>query len=290
MRMGGSWIARMRPARSRFFFCSQACSSRWAMRMCSRDCIVSPAMPVRPSRALAVASAFSVRASARQVALRSGETAEDGQRQARLAARRVDAPGRRLLDAANAFRLLKRLLQPLPPPRRQLLGVCAARQVLLLGVLLVDPVLDGGRVEVGELQQQVRQVALGVDEDAGDVIDDRLFENADGQAGLARAGHADDDAVRRQVAGIVHDELVRPHRPRGQVVFAAEIEAGRLLDVEGSGSGRRRGGGRNVVGHGLGLHARLSACRIMRSAGGVAKVDDGTARRGGLASRGALRV
>ncbi len=60
---------------------------------------------------------------------------------------------------------------------------------------------DGG-VEIVEEQQQVREVALRVDGDDRDALAQQLLEEDDGEAGLARAGHADDEPVGQQVGGV----------------------------------------------------------------------------------------
>jgi hypothetical protein len=62
------------------------------------------------------------------------------------------------------------------------------------------------------------------------VIECCLFEYADAETGLAGARHADDDCVRRQVLGIVKNQvlgkLVRFH-----VVALAKIERAEFLEI-----------------------------------------------------------
>ena len=53
--------------------------------------------------------------------------------------------------------------------------------------------------QLGEGQQQVGQVALGVDDDGRHAVDGRLLEQVDAQAGLAAAGHADKHGMGDQV-------------------------------------------------------------------------------------------
>ena len=119
-------------------------------------------------------------------------------------------------------------------PCRHLSAVCWAyslqRDPFEPGVFGIDPFLEVLGFEVLELQQQVDEVPLEVDDDARNAVDGRFFEQVDAQAGLAGAGHADDDAVRRQIAGLVHDGLVEGLF-LGQVIFPAQIEAGGLFDV-----------------------------------------------------------
>jgi Flp pilus assembly protein TadD len=52
------------------------------------------------------------------------------------------------------------------------------------------------RGELREGEQQVAEVALGVDGDRRDAVDRGLLEQREAQAGLAAAGHADADRVR----------------------------------------------------------------------------------------------
>ena len=133
----------------------------------------------------------------------------------------------------DALRLLAGLDQSLLPTLRELLGVVIHAEVARPRVVGVEPLGEITRREVGELKQEVRQVALGVDDDGGDAVDGRLLEQRDAQAGLARAGHADDDAVGREVAGVVHDVLVGLDGLGGEVVLAAEVEARRPVDALG---------------------------------------------------------
>jgi hypothetical protein len=126
-------------------------------------------------------------------------------------------------------------------PFRQLPGVLFFRQALLLRVLLVEPVLEVLGVEIGEVEKQIREIALGVNDDRGNAVDGCLFEEVDAQAGLARAGHADDHAVRGQIAGVVHDVFVRQHFVLAEVVLAPQVKAGGLFDIEGHGRSLRGG-------------------------------------------------
>ncbi len=82
---------------------------------------------------------------ARHLRLGGGEGAEDRQRQAGLAARRVDALVRRRLEAGDALRRLDRVLQPLAPGGGQSARRTAAGDSpLRLGVVLVEPLLVTG--------------------------------------------------------------------------------------------------------------------------------------------------
>src|SRR5262249_36942833 len=91
-------------------------------------------------------------------------------------------------------------------------GVCARRHP--------RRELLGG--ELREREEEVSEVALRIDDDRGNAVDRRLLEERDRQTGLAAAGHADDDGVRRQVFCVVEERTI---------AFSAEIEGAELLEV-----------------------------------------------------------
>ena len=55
---------------------------------------------------------------------------------------------------------------------------CVGRQALAARLVLVDPGREVRRPQLGEGQQQVGEVALGIDDDGRDAVDRRLFEQA----------------------------------------------------------------------------------------------------------------
>jgi hypothetical protein len=87
----------------------------------------------------------------------------------------------------------------------------------------VDPRGEIAGLGVRKAEQQIRDVTFGIDHDRGHAVDGRFFDQADAQAGLAAAGHADAERVCRQVPRVVEHEL-RPTLALRQVVTAAEIE------------------------------------------------------------------
>ena len=82
----------------------------------------------------------------------------------------------------------------------------------------------------GKRQQQVAQVALGIDGDRRDAVDGRFFEQREAQARLAAAGHADADGVRGQILRVVQQQLVA-QLLRRRVEFTAQVEDAELLEV-----------------------------------------------------------
>ena len=58
----------------------------------------------------------------------------------------------------------------------------------------------------GKVRRRLRNAALWIEDQRRDSPQQRLLENDDAQPGLARPGHADDDAVGGQVGGVVVDD------------------------------------------------------------------------------------
>ncbi len=155
---------------------------------------------------------------------------ENRDRQAGAAARGVD---RELGGGPEAFDPSP-VLAPLGESLLPTLGLRRGERVRRLAVpprlVLVYPRAELAGGESRERQQQVAQIALGVDRDHGDAVDGRFFDQRQAQAGLAAAGHADADGVRDQIAGVVEHQVVE--RPtRVHVELAAEIEQPQLLEV-----------------------------------------------------------
>ena len=78
----------------------------------------------------------------------------------------------------------------------------AAVLALAPGGARVDPRLELRRRELVEEQQQVGEVALGVDRDHGDALPEQLLQHHDRETGLSGPGHPDDHPVGQQVVGI----------------------------------------------------------------------------------------
>ena len=122
-------------------------------------------------------------------------------------------------------------------PSRQVVACCSAnwsgRDAGLLGVALVDPGAEVGGRQLGEQQEQVGQIALGVDEQAGHARREALLDQHDAETGLARTGHAHDHAVRGEVAAREGDGGVGAlvggrvdHGAEGQVCHPGNVGPG----------------------------------------------------------------
>ncbi len=152
---------------------------------------------------------------------------EDRQRPASVRAGRVDVHDGRVTQALNALAVLAPLLESLAP------GRCGCRRELVDALALargfagVDPGLEVFRPQLRKGQCEVGDVAFRVDDDGGNAVDRGLLEQRHAEAGLAAAGHADADRMRRQVARVVQQfvaELLR-----GRVVLPAEVEDAELF-------------------------------------------------------------
>jgi hypothetical protein len=132
---------------------------------------------------------------------------DEVQRHARIRSRGVDRHLGRVaqrLDAGGVDALRREPLAPLGRgPRGQLVDGDAGRT----RVLLVQPRLEVRGGELGEREQEVAHVALGVQDQRRDSGEQRLLEKHDAQAGLSRACHPDDDPVRGQVRRVDRERL-----------------------------------------------------------------------------------
>jgi hypothetical protein len=88
----------------------------------------------------------------------------------------------------------------------------------------VDPGRERLRGEVVEEQQEVAEISLGIDGEHGHALAEDLFDEGDGEAGLARPGHSHDEAVREEVCRIEPDRVPEPGRLG--VELLADVEAG----------------------------------------------------------------
>ena len=230
-------------------------------------------MPRSPRRLVAVVPIRSRKSSAssRTAARRRGERLDDRHRQPRGAAGRVDDDVGRVAQATDPRAVLAPGRQALPPELGLLRGVRLGRDALAPGVVLVDPRREVLRAEIREGQAEVREVALRVDDERGDAVEQRLLEEPEAEPGLAAPGHADAHRVGDEVLGVV-EEGRGARLLRREIVRPAEVEDAELLEVRrgrgrGGRCGRRRlgGGARGPGGLGsigstrAGRHERLPA-------------------------------
>ena len=201
--------------------------------MCSRLLIGSASMPSSASRPVAVAPmrSRSSSASARS-ARRRGERA----RASRPAGRRRCPACRwrsrpRRAGAGCARRPGPSRRAPCSTARPALRRSRRARRRPCARVVLVDPGPEVLRAQRREGEQQVAEVALGIDHDRRARRRSRPPRcSAEAQPGLAAAGHADADGVRRQVLRVVEDVAVL-QRLGLDVVRLAEVEAPKSFDL-----------------------------------------------------------
>ncbi len=174
------------------------------------------------------------------------------QRQSGVAARRVDRRCRRRRGSAGCARR-PGPTRPGPSARSRRCGSRSSSACMPLRAASAGSTQgrkSAGR-EIGERQQQVAEVALGVDDEGRDAVDRGLLEQRDAQAGLAAAGHADADRVRGQVLASRRAAVPETERRRS---------AGRTR-----GRGRTRRASRNPAWH--------ESPEISSAAGGPARTD-----------------
>jgi hypothetical protein len=133
------------------------------------------------------------------------------------------------LELGDAGPVLAPVGQPLRPRVRLLLGEVLGGQTLARGLLRVHPGLEVLGLEVGEGEQEVAQIALGIHHDGRDPVDGRFLQQPDAQAGLAAARHAHAHAVGDEVFRVVEEEVARLFRTK--IVFPAEVERPQLFEV-----------------------------------------------------------
>ena len=167
------------------------------------------------------------------------QRADDVERHARGRARRVDGHVGCVAELLELLRAHALRGKAVLPRGGGLLGLLLDGEAVGLGEGRVDPGLEALRGEVGERQRQVADVALGVDREHGDARQERLLEEHDGEAGLAGAGHAEDDAVRGEV-GRPDDDLIRARLAGGGVDDGAEVERSAVCHGAESRAGARR--------------------------------------------------
>ena len=146
------------------------------------------------------------------------------------APRCVDGEVGRVAQALDALAVLPPIRESVAPEVRRLLGEGRGVHALARRFAGVHPRFEVPGLELGERQEQVPHVSLRIDHDGGNAVDRRFLEQADPEPRLAATGHAHAHRVRRQVLGVVEQNLVV--RLTGRLVLgASEIERAQLLEV-----------------------------------------------------------
>src|SRR6185503_1873571 len=194
---------------------------------------------------------------------RCGKGLENGHGQAGIAAWGIDDEVRRLAEPADAAAVLAPGGQALGPG----LGLCLREGVgsaaLPSRVALVDPGPEGGGPQLGEGEEEVAEVALGIDHQRGDAVKRRLLEEAQAEAGLSAARHAHAYRMGDEILGVVEEE------PIGGLLGSEVVEAAEIEDAE--------------------LFEGLGACGGWRACGGSRRAYRGPRARGAAAAPGPLR-
>ena len=82
-----------------------------------------------------------------------------------------------------------------------------------------------------ERQQQIAQVAFGIDDDGRDAVERRFLNQADAESGFAGTGHADAHRVGGQVLRFVEQRLFR-RLPRFGIEDPSQIEHAQLFEID----------------------------------------------------------
>ncbi len=165
-----------------------------------------------------------------KAAARRAQRGQDADRQARRRAGGVERNVRRAAEPLHPLRGDAPVRQAVLPLVGFLGGVGGHVAALADRLVLVNPRFEGFRVEAWEVQQQVADVTFGVNDDRRDAIQDGFLEQGDAQAGLAAAGHAQDQTVGGQVARIVIDHLILDDLIRLGLIEAPDVEVGRCIN------------------------------------------------------------
>ena len=185
-------------------------SSTFDRKMCSRLRTGSASMPSSASRPDVAERIRSPNASASATSSGGGASNDfkHGDRDAGAGAGRVDHAVDRVAEAADALRPFAplgeaRSATARPGWRRTRRATSAARAASLSSI--------HGRKSLGcelrKREQQIAEVALGIDRDRRDAVERRLFQQRQAEPRLAAAGHADADGVRREVLAVVEQRL-----------------------------------------------------------------------------------
>jgi hypothetical protein len=115
-----------------------------------------------------------------------GERLDDRDREARRAARGVDGDIGRVAEPLDPRAVLAPLAESLPPELGLLGGVRVDRESLAPGVVLVDPRREVLRAQLRKGEAKIGQIALRVDEEHGDAVEQRLLDEREGRGRSCR--------------------------------------------------------------------------------------------------------
>ena len=162
-------------------------------------------MPTRPSSPATVAPIRSRSAPPSERSSAAGAANDrrtDSGRPAALPGR-VDRDIRSIAKALDALAVLIPVGQSLAPGLGGLRGERVRCHAFACGFARIDPRREVFGAQLRKGQQQIAEVAFGVDGDSRHAIDRGFFEQRQAQTGLPAAGHADADRVRGQVARVI---------------------------------------------------------------------------------------
>ncbi len=144
--------------------------------------------------------------------------------------RSVDGEVGGLSKSGDALSGLTPFGQTLTPACRFAFGKRLWRKTLHAGFVDVHPRGKLRCLQIGEGEQQVREVAFRVDDQHREAVNRRLLNDPDAQAGLAAAGHPENHGVGDEIGRVVEQRHVG--RFAGLAIDAAsQIEEPELLVI-----------------------------------------------------------
>ena len=141
---------------------------------------------------------------------RWSETAQNIDRQTGAASRSVDSEIGGCAQPGDSLRPLVPFRQPLAPHVRCFFGELVQTPPLAGGVAGLNPGSEVFGTQIGKTEKQVGDIPFGIDGDHRNIVDQRFLQQPDPQAGLAAAGHADDNGMGQKVFGIIKDQFISP--------------------------------------------------------------------------------
>ena len=136
------------------------------------------------------------------------ERSQDGERDPRVAARRVNGDLALFAQGRNALRRLAPLRKAVLPFFRLGSREFGGRDPGFAGIFLIDPRNKVLARHVGKGEQKIAQVSLRVDDECRNAIHGGLFQKGKAKTRFAAASHADAHPVGGQVARIIKQRRI----------------------------------------------------------------------------------
>ena len=156
------------------------------------------------------------------------ERPEEGEGRTRLAAGRIHADFCGRFETRNSVGSLVPFGESGLPQCRLFCGSRIGCRTVRARARGAHPRTEVRGRQIGKRQQEIREIALGVDGEDRDAVDRRFLDQGDAKSSLSAPGHPHADGVREQILRIVQDRF-RQSRSRVEVVAFAEVEEPKLF-------------------------------------------------------------